>query len=81
MELGSPVGWGLTAPPGTPKERVQALPAAFNKMVKDPAFLAEAKACNTMVRPATGEEVQGYVNRTLNVSPELVAKIRKLAGF
>jgi tripartite-type tricarboxylate transporter receptor subunit TctC len=81
MELGSPVGWGLTAPPGTPKDRVQALRAAFNKMVKDPAFLAEAKARNTMVRPATGEEVQGYVNRTLNVSPELVAKIRKLAGF
>ena len=81
MELGSPVIWGLTAPPGTPKARVQALRTAFNKMVKDPAFLAEAKARKTMVRPATGEQVQGYVNRTLNVSPRLVAKIRKLAGF
>jgi tripartite-type tricarboxylate transporter receptor subunit TctC len=81
MELGSPVGWGLTAPPGTPRIRVQALRTAFNKMVKSRAFLKEAKARKTMVRPATGQQVQGYVNRTLKVSPRLVAKIRKLAGF
>ena len=81
IELGSPVGWGLTAPPGTPKIRVQALRTAFNKMVKSRAFLVEAKARKTMVRPATGMQVQGNVNRTLKVSPRLVAKIRKLAGF
>jgi len=81
MELGSPVGWGLQAPPGTPKARVQALRRAFDQMVKDPAFLAEATARNTMVDPASGEEVQGFVQRTMSVDPKLVAKIRSYAGF
>jgi hypothetical protein len=50
-------------------------------MVADPAFLAEAKARKTMVDPATGEEVQAFVKRTLDVDPKLVAKIRSYAGF
>lgn len=81
MELGSPVGWGLQAPPGTPRARVQALRRAFDAMVKDPAFLAEAAARKTMVAPATGEQVQAFVNRTLDVDPRLVKKIRAYAGF
>jgi len=81
MELGSPVGWGLSAPPGTPAVRVAALRRAFDKMVKDPAFLKEAAARNTMVAPVTGEQVQGYVKRTMEVDPKLVAKLRKIAGF
>lgn len=81
MELGSPVGWGLSAPPGAPADRVSALRRAFDKMVKDPAFLKEAADRNTMVAPATGEQVQGYVKRTLDVDPRLVARLRSIAGF
>ena len=81
MELGSPVGWGLSSPPNTPKARVQALRRAFDAMVKDPAFRAEAAARHSMVAPATGEQVQGYVTRTMDVDPKLVAKIRRYAGF
>jgi len=81
MELGSPVGWSLSAPPGTPMARVAALRRAFDNMVKDPAFLKEAAARNTMVAPATGEQVQGYVTRTLAVDPKLVKKLRAIAGF
>jgi tripartite-type tricarboxylate transporter receptor subunit TctC len=81
MELGSPVGWGLSSPPNTPKARVNALRRAFDAMVKDPAFLAEAAARKTMVAPATGEQVQEFVKRTLDVDPRLVAKIRAYAGF
>jgi tripartite-type tricarboxylate transporter receptor subunit TctC len=81
MELGSPVGWGLSAPPGAPKARVAALRRAFNEMVRDPAFLKEAAARNTMVAPATGEQVQDFVRRTLAVDPKLVKKLRAIAGF
>lgn len=81
MELGSPVGWGLSTAAGAPKARVQALRRAFNEMVKDPAFLAEAKARHTMVAPATGEQVQEFVRKTMTVDPKLVARLQKIAGF
>jgi tripartite-type tricarboxylate transporter receptor subunit TctC len=39
IELGRP----LVAPPGVPKERVEALRRSIDKMTADPAFLADAK--------------------------------------
>lgn len=81
MSLGGPVGWGLTAPPGTPMARVSALRAAFQKMVKDPAFLEDAKKRKAPVDSATGEFVASMVKKTLDVSPALIKKMQKIAGF
>lgn len=81
MSLGGPVGWGLQAPPGTPKDRVAALRTAFDKMVADPAFKAEIKKRNVGGETATGAEVEGYIKRTFDVSPELVKKMQEVAGF
>lgn len=81
MSLGGPVGWGLSAPPGTPKHLVAALQGAFDEMVKDPAFLEDAKKRNAEVNPATGKEVQKAVERTLAVPDSLVAQMREIAGF
>lgn len=74
----SPIGRGLAAPPGTPPERVAALREAFDKTVKDPAFLAAAKKRNLLVNPSTGEEIQEIVENALKVSPEVVKRARKL---
>lgn len=81
MSLGGPVGWGLTAPPGTPMARVKALRTAFQKMVKDPAFLDDAKKRSAPVDPATGEFVASMVKKALDVSPALIKKMQKIAGF
>jgi tripartite-type tricarboxylate transporter receptor subunit TctC len=81
MSLGGPVGWGLQAPPGTPADRVAALRTAFDRMVVDPDFLAEIKKRNVGGETATGAEVEGYIKRTFSISPELVKKMQKIAGF
>lgn len=81
MSLGGPVGWGLQTPPGVPEERVAALRKAFDAMVKDPDFVKEANEKGAGVNAATGAEVRGYVDKTLDMPDELIRKMQELAGF
>jgi tripartite-type tricarboxylate transporter receptor subunit TctC len=81
IEAGGPVGWGLQAPPAVPKDRVAALRKAFEAMVRDPEFLADAKKRNVEIEPASGDEVQKAVEHTLAISPKVVDRLRKIAGF
>ena len=81
LELGSPVGWGLSVPPGVSKAKVAALRGAFNKMLVDKAFIKDAYAKHSMVDGASGQFVQNAVNRALSADPKLVKKLRSLAGF
>ena len=55
---GAAIGRALIAPPKVPQDRIAVLRAAFDKMVKDPDFLAEAKKRNAEVDPSSGEETQ-----------------------
>jgi tripartite-type tricarboxylate transporter receptor subunit TctC len=55
------VGRPVFTTPDVPAERVAALRKAFDTMVHDPAFLAEAKREKFDVDPASGEELQKIV--------------------
>lgn len=55
---GAAIGRALIAPPKVPKERIDALRAAFDKVVKDPDFLADAKKRGAEIDPSSGEETQ-----------------------
>ena len=57
---GSAIGRALLAPPGVPAERIAVLREAFDKMVKDPDFLAAAQKRGLEIDPAPGAEVQKY---------------------
>ena len=81
LELGSPVGWGLSMPPGVPAARVAALRTAFDKMLVDKAFIKDAYDKNSMVDGASGQFVQNAVQQALDADPALVKKVRALAGF
>ncbi|MEQ9361454.1 MAG: tripartite tricarboxylate transporter substrate-binding protein, partial [Rhodospirillales bacterium] len=73
------IGRGLAAPPGTPEGAVKVMRAAWNKMIADPAFTADAQKRNLRVIPASGEEVQKAINEAINdAKPELVARAGKL---
>ena len=61
-------------PPGTPKERVNILRAAFDAMVKDPALLAEAKKSGVSLLPASGEVVQALVEKMYATPKNLVKR-------
>jgi tripartite-type tricarboxylate transporter receptor subunit TctC len=73
----SPLGRGLVAPPEMPQDRVAAMRAAFDRTVKDPGFLEEAKKRNLDVNPLGGIELQKIMVETLKVSPEFADKARK----
>jgi tripartite-type tricarboxylate transporter receptor subunit TctC len=69
---GSAIGRALLAPPQVPAERIAILRDAFDKMVKDPEFLAAAQKRSLEIDPTPGVEVQKYSQQILDTPPELV---------
>ncbi len=58
--------------PNVPKERYEALRAAFWKTMKDPEFLADAKKRRIEIDPATGEEVQKLIDRVYSMPRDVL---------
>ena len=61
----------LALPPGTPKERLEILRKAYEKTLKDPELLAEAKKAKLVVTHVSGEEVVQRVNDIVNMPPHV----------
>jgi tripartite-type tricarboxylate transporter receptor subunit TctC len=71
----------IYGPPNIPPDRVQALRAAFDTMMKDRDFLAEAdKLKIELNQPMSGEKMSEFVNRLYAAKPELVRKAREAIG-
>jgi len=62
-------------PPGVPAERVAALRLAFERLVKDPAFLAEMERTGTEVGYRSGEEIERLMARVYAFPPSLVERM------
>jgi tripartite-type tricarboxylate transporter receptor subunit TctC len=75
---GCALGRPLAITPEVPADRVAALRAAFDETMKDPEFLAEAKAAKFDVDPIHGVDMQKTVGRILDVPPDLAAKAKHL---
>ena len=76
--ISSPVAVGrpfLTAP-DVPADRVAALRRAFEAVLKDKDFMAEAQKLDLDVNPSTGDEIQRIVNESVGAQPEMIAKAR-----
>lgn len=65
-------------PPGTPKERVQALRLAFQQTMRDPEFLAEAKKANLDLDPVPGEDLERVISGFFNLEPGLLKKLKEI---
>jgi tripartite-type tricarboxylate transporter receptor subunit TctC len=76
----SEIGRSLAAPPNVPEERVQALREAFQAMLEDPEFLADAEQRNLALDPATGEELQALVEDTMQTPEAVLARTRAVLG-
>ena len=74
QEMGRP----FVGPPAMPKARVAALRNAFNMVMKDPAFLADAKKRRLEIDPITGETIEKLVNE-LYKTPKDIATLT--AGY
>jgi tripartite-type tricarboxylate transporter receptor subunit TctC len=64
-------------PPGVPAERVRILREAWNRTVKDPEFLAEAKKRRWPVEPVLGEELDSLAKEVITQPPEVVQRLKK----
>src|SRR5262245_19560990 len=51
--------------PGSPPDRVELLQRAFAEVLRDPAFIAEAKRLNLSANHASGEEVRAAVEQAM----------------
>jgi tripartite-type tricarboxylate transporter receptor subunit TctC len=75
---GSAVGRSVLGTPGIPAERVEALRAAFQAMVRDADFIADLQRINVELDPLPGAELAELIARTLAV-PAAVRERAKLA--
>ncbi len=73
------MGRPFVLPPGVPADRVQALRAAFDAAVKDPALLEDAKAQKLEIDPVTGTAINALLDRVYAAPPELSTRLREMA--
>jgi tripartite-type tricarboxylate transporter receptor subunit TctC len=71
------VGRPFAAPPGVPEDRKQALRAAFDATLKDPAFLDEANKLKLEVNPVSGADVDKLLGELYRTPKDIVEEARK----
>ena len=64
--------------PDVPADRMAALRRAFDQMVKDPEFLAEAGKTKMDISPSSGEEAQKVAESMLNMPPKIIQRAKVL---
>jgi tripartite-type tricarboxylate transporter receptor subunit TctC len=77
----SSMGRAIYGPPNIPPERLKLLRAAFDRMMQDPDFLAEARKMHMEInQPMPGEKMSELVNRLYAAKPELIVRARDAIG-
>jgi len=76
VTLGRPV----TAPPGTPADRVKILRDAYAKAIKDPELLAEAEKRGWDVDPVTGDDLEARAKDVIAQPAEVIEKMKWVLG-
>jgi len=77
---GTPFARGLALGPGVPADRVAALRKAFDALMQDKVFLADAEKRKLSIDPYDAAKVHGLVNKIVSASPELVTRVKKAIG-
>jgi tripartite-type tricarboxylate transporter receptor subunit TctC len=70
------IGRPLFMPPGVPADRVAAMREAFEKTMKDPAFIEEAKKSKLDLQPVSGAELQKIVEDIVAAPPRVVERLK-----
>jgi len=76
MATNAIIGRGFMTPPGVSGDKVKALRDAFDRMVADPGYIADAKKRGAFLSPVRGVEMQAAVAEAMSIDPKLVAKAR-----
>jgi tripartite-type tricarboxylate transporter receptor subunit TctC len=76
LSSGIYIGRPILTTPNVPADRVAALRKAFDDTMKDPAYLAEAKKAEIDVDPVSGADLQAYVEKLVQATPDEVKLLR-----
>lgn len=74
------VGQAFYVPAGVPADRVAALRKAFDDMLADPEFQAEAKKLNLFINPRNEKEVSDVVNAVYETPQNVIDELTKIIG-
>jgi tripartite-type tricarboxylate transporter receptor subunit TctC len=77
---GTPFGRALAVGPGVPAERVALLRKAFDDLMRDPAFLADASKRKLDIAPLDAAQTHALVDKIASASPALIARVKKAIG-
>ena len=72
------IGRSLFTTPNVPPARLALLRSAFEKMLVDPDFRAEAEGLKLPLAPKSGEDMQRVVAEVFNVTPAAMTKIKEV---
>ena len=76
----SDFGRPIVAPPGMTASRVNEFRAAYNKALKDPGLLLEARRSPLEINPTTGQELEALAKQVVSQPRDLVARMNRLMG-
>ena len=80
LAAGTPFGRAMAVGPGVPADRVAVLRKAFDDLMKDQAFLADAQKRSIDIDPRNAAHAHALVNKITSASPDLVARVKKAIG-
>jgi tripartite-type tricarboxylate transporter receptor subunit TctC len=80
ISAGTPFSRALAVGPGVPADRVAALRKAFDALMVDKAFLADAEKRKLDIDPRNAAQAHAMLDKIVNASPELVARVKKAIG-
>jgi tripartite-type tricarboxylate transporter receptor subunit TctC len=77
----SSIGKPFATSPGVPADRVALLRTAFDKTMKDKAFLKDADKLHVEVHPVSGKDVQQIVADIIGAPESVTKKMRAVLGI
>lgn len=72
------IGRPILAPPGVPPDRLELLRAAFDKTMKDSAFLTETSKLGLEVDPIGGAEVEKLIRKIFDYPADILKKATQI---
>ena len=81
ISSGSEIGRSIMSPPATAAERIAVLRSGFMATMNNPEFREEAKKLGLDLEIMSGEDLQAFIVKQADISPELLERARKLAGL
>ena len=78
LAIASTLGRSLAVTPGAPKERVEHLRNAFERMIQDPAFIEEAAKRQIILETASGAEIASDVADVMKTPASIIDRLAKV---